>query len=741
MGSKDAVSGETVPTTAGQKSLCKLLAKLNLLNADQYNSKHNFTDYEPIAFFSNLGCFPEWDAIEKISKELKIQTLQLEKSDKENAQKLLGLPQLKAIEMSLWKKHRILPLSMWNRELLLGMANPLDTEIVRNLEFDLQLKMKVCVCKEQDIMDVLLSGSGIREALDFKTLLKVDSKGPELKPLAQETRHLESNIATEDISAPTVIRLVNKIFAGSIQKQASDLHITPESNKLVVRVRIDGIMRHFIDIPESYMTAVIARIKVLCGMDIAEKRNPQDGRLRLKTNHGNRDLRISTIPTVYGENIVARILTSEISNLNYETLGMPRLIIDNFERSLHVTSKVNLVAGPTGSGKTSTLYAGILKIRDGTSHIITIEDPIEYRIQGVNQIQLNTKAGMNFASALRSILRQDPDIIMVGEIRDPETASLAMQVAQTGHLVLSTIHTNSAAAAITRLRDLDVPSFLIASSLGSVLAQRLLRRLCDKCKAPISAEAADRLKTLNVDVAGLMQAKGCEDCEGSGYKGRIGVYSMLNVGLNVAAAVRDERSEPEIETIARQSGFESLEDAALKIATIGITSIEEIERVIGPLENKYLLDQERLVNLDKAMVVDQAPAKGEEKEDTGVIQKRKVLIVDDDENIRAIYQMILEYEMFEVIQAENGIDALNKIYENTPELILLDLMMPKMSGMEMIEKLRANPQTKNIPVLVLTAAATEENELDLMRKGADDFISKTSKSEIIVARINRLLNR
>ncbi len=741
MSSNISDKAESYKIRPSQRALCVLLSKLNLLSLDQLNSSYNFHDFEPIAFFANLGCFDEWAAIEKVAKELKIQTLLIEKSDKESALKLLDSEELNAIDVNTWRKHRFLPLTLWNKELLVCAANPLDVDIIKKLEFELQLKLKVCVAKEKQILEVYLGGGGNKEALDFKTLLKSEQKGPELKTVTAETKHLESNISKEDITTPVVIKLVNRIFAGSIQKQASDLHISPEQNKVVVRIRVDGIMRHFLDVPENYKDAVIARIKVLCGMDISEKRNAQDGRLRLKTNNGNRDLRISTIPTIHGENIVARILASDLGNISYESLGMSGLIIENVDRSLHYTSKVNLVAGPTGSGKTSTLYAGILRLKDGTSHIITIEDPIEYRLQGINQIQLNIKAGMTFASSLRSILRQDPDIIMVGEIRDSETASIAMQVAQTGHLVLSTIHTNTASAAITRLRDLDVPSFLIASSLGSVLAQRLIRRLCEKCKIPANKELSQRLEALNIKSDGVMQASGCKECDQTGYKSRIGIYSMLNVDMQVAAAIREECSEPEIEAIGTQNGFESLEVAALKLASHGITSIEEIERVLGPLDNKYILDSLTKIAKEKKVIFDQNSLSGGEKEVDGTIHKRKVLVVDDDENIRAIYQMILEYEMFEVEQAENGADALQKIYENPPELILLDLMMPKMNGTEMIEKLRANSQTKDIPVLVLTAAATEENELDLIKKGADDFISKTSKSEIIVARINRLLNR
>lgn len=716
------------------RALVRLLIRLKLVPDQKAETSVVLNEQRPIAYFAGLGFYKEEDAIAAVAAELGIPVLEQSEEMRQSVQETLQAPELRRLDAAVWRTICAMPVSIKSGILAVAMANPLDVEAVRKLQFDLQLKINVLIAAEKTIFNWLILKPDVTDGLDFRNLLQ-SSSAPELVGEPATSQLFESNITKEDISEPTVIRLVNKIFAGAIKRQASDVHISPEQGRLVVRLRIDGIMRNFTDIPEAYKEAVIARIKVLCGMDISIKKAPQDGRLRLKTSLGSRDLRISTVPTIHGENLVARILASEVAALTYETLGIPASIIPRLERAVRSTSKVGLICGPTGSGKTSTLYAVLLTLRDGTSNIVTIEDPIEYRLQGINQIQVNQKSGVSFAGALRSVLRQDPDIIMLGEIRDSETATISLQAAQTGHFVLSTIHTNTAAAAITRLRDLAVPSYMIAASLGSVLAQRLVRRLCTFCSVSAGAEITERLEEMGARTDNLREpGSGCEHCNNTGYRGRIGVYSFIEVNKQVAAAIRDEKSEWEIEEIASASGFQTLEQSALSLVEQGITSLAEAERVMGVLDAASCAARS-----PKETIIHDQPL-SLSSSDENIIHKRKILVVDDDENIREIYKMILEYEMYEVAQAENGVDALNQIYQSPPEVILLDLMMPKMGGLETLEKLKCNPKTKNIPVLVLTAASNEENELELMKRGADDFISKTSKSEIIVARINRLIN-
>jgi len=301
------------------------------------------------------------------------------------------------------------------------------------------------------------------------------------------------------------------------------------------------------------------------------------------------------------------------------------------------------------------------------------------------------------------------------------------------------LHTNNAAAAVTRLRDLGIPSYLVASSLQSVIAQRLVRRLCQSCAEPASAKHLARAQELGLkDCDKLLQARGCNDCSHTGYKGRIGIYSFLEISPEVAKAIRENLSEPELEALARSRGYESLAEAALKAVYARVTSLEEVERVLGLLDTPGVMPEPSLAT---AILPSVAENDGAGEEENTVITRRKILLVDDDENVRSIFQSVLEYAMFDVNQAEDGFEALKSVYECPPELVICDLMMPKMNGLELVEKLRADPRTRSIPVLMLTAAATEENELELIKSGADDFVSKTAKTELIVARINRLINR
>ncbi len=722
-------------STTEQTALLRVLLKLGLIKQEQLKTQFFTDDYLPVAYFASRGIFAEADAIKKVALELSIPAPIPNESLELSCLALLDDPALSRLSSDVWKTHRAVPYEYSAGVLSVLCANPLNMDLPRAIEFELRCKVQTAIAPESFITQTYTRKFEGHGGLDFSSLLE-NSTPQEVRNTSGAPASFESNVGSEDISTPTVVRLVNRILLGSVQQKASDLHLTPQNETLQVKLRVDGITRDWIEIPGNLKNPVISRVKVLCGMDIAEKRQPQDGRLRLKTPAGSRDLRVSTIPTVHGEDIVARILEPELREITFSGLGMPNNVAGAFNHALRRSSKVIVVTGPTGSGKTSTLYAALLHLHDGTSRIITIEDPIEYRIHGLSQIQVNPKIGMTFAKALRSILRQDPDVIMVGEVRDNETASSAMQVAQTGHLVLSTLHTNTATAAITRLRDLGVPSFLIASSLGSVLSQRLVRRLCTNCLQAVQGSQLERCKQLGVDTQKLMQAKGCADCGNTGFCGRIGVFSFLDVTPEVAEAIRADAGELEIERVARAQGFLALHDAALLLAQDQITSLEEIERVLGPLDD--FADFKKSKTAEKGI-----PEKPSQNNSTDgrSIQRKKVLLVDDDENIHFVYRTLLENEMFEVTEAMDGQEALKKIYEDTPEIVLCDLMMPRMNGLELVEKLRSDARTSEIPILMLSAAATDENELKLIKSGADDFVSKTARPEIILARINRLLGR
>lgn len=725
---------ELAISSHAQRALLKVLVKKGLIEPMDVEA---FPDLDscPINYFARRGRFNELECVQAVAKTLGIPVITVDKNNLARVVHTLEHPIFSKFSASRWRELRALPVDLGDKHVVVAMANPLDHDAKSALEFDLGREVRVAIAQEEQIQAVLADKMNSSALFDLDSLMG-DSQ-EEGDTATTDIERQESTVFQGDATSAPIVRLVNKIFSDAVQHAASDIHLTPDKDKIAVRIRVDGIIQHLFDIPQQAHSAVLTRIKLLCGMDIAERRKPQDGRLRIKTALGAKDLRVSVLPTVHGENVVARILSSDLTLSSFSSLGVPQEVERRLLRVLSGSSKVVLVTGPTGSGKTSTLYAGLLHLHDGKNNIITIEDPIEYRIQGVNQIQVNPKIGMNFADTLRSVLRQDPDVVMVGEIRDKETASTAMQVAQTGHLVLSTLHTNTAPAAITRLRDLGIPSYLIASSVGSIVAQRLVRRLCDCC-VPAEGAMKDRCEELGVDVHQVKQAKGCEQCAQTGYKGRIGIFSFLEFSEQVVESIRHDESEGEIARHARELGYRSLEESGLELVAQGLTSIDELERTLGNLDPAAL---KRAV-ATAGPAPHAKPAKSESPgRVAGPLGKRKVLLVEDEENTRTVLSLLLQREHFEVIEASNGIEALECVYQHGPELIVCDLMMPKMNGIEMVQKLKNDARTRDIPVLVLTAADDEKNELSLIGGGADDFVSKTTDTKIMMARVHRLLGR
>ncbi len=389
--------------------------------------------------------------------------------------------------------------------------------------------------------------------------------------------------ATEE--AP-IIKLVNSVIAQSVDDAASDIHFEPQAKDLVVRFRIDGVLHEIMSIPRRMQSGVLSRLKIMADLDIAERRVPQDGRIGLMVGGKPIDMRVATLPTVYGEKVVMRLLDKSNVMLDLEQLGFAEKALKRFRKSFTKPYGAILVTGPTGSGKSTTLYAALNILNNPEKNIITVEDPVEYRLTGINQVQVNTRAGMTFAAALRSILRCDPDIVMVGEIRDRETALIAIESALTGHLVLSTLHTNDAPGALSRLTEMGIEPFLTSSAVDAVLAQRLARRLCSQCKEPYTAtremlrkndfppEVCDR------DDVVLHRAKGCSRCNNTGYKGRLGLYEVMIVSEAIRRLTVERKSADEIGRVAAAEGMKSLREDGIDKVLQGMTSVEEIARVI-----------------------------------------------------------------------------------------------------------------------------------------------------------------
>jgi general secretion pathway protein E len=400
--------------------------------------------------------------------------------------------------------------------------------------------------------------------------------GDELSHLASDLPTAEDLLDSAD-DAPA-IRLINGIIADAARRGVSDIHIEPYETGLVVRMRIDGVLRETLRMPPHVAPVVVSRIKVMARLDIAERRVPQDGRIGITLGGKLLDVRVSTLPSRAGERVVLRILDKANAGIGLDSLGMPPEVHRLFRDALAEPNGIVLVTGPTGSGKTTSLYAGLRLLNDGSRNILTVEDPVEYAVDGVGQTQVNAKVGLSFAAGLRAILRQDPDVVMVGEIRDRETAEIAVQASLTGHLVLSTVHTNDAIGAITRMRDMKVEPFLLASTLRAVIAQRLVRRLCPSCRAPAEADAGTAA-AIGLPVGTVVhEARGCGECGGSGYKGRTGVFEAVRIDDTIRRLINVGGEEAEIAAHAFRSA-PSLGVAARSLVAAGVTSVEEAVRV------------------------------------------------------------------------------------------------------------------------------------------------------------------
>ena len=397
--------------------------------------------------------------------------------------------------------------------------------------------------------------------------------------------------ATEDLLSGNndtpIIKLINGVISQAIKNRASDIHFEPYEDHIIVRFRIDGILKEVLKQDSKIASVLISRIKIISGLDISERRLPQDGRVSLSLGDKNVDVRVSTLPSSYGERIVLRILDKQSAQINIDDLGLPEKILANYKNSLKNPEGIILFTGPTGSGKTTTLYAGLRFLSDSSQNILTVEDPIEYTLNGIGQTQVNTKTGYTFAKGLRAILRQDPDVVMVGEMRDVETAQIGIQSSLTGHLVLSTVHTNSAVAAITRLRDMGIESFLLASSLRTIISQRLVRRLCPKCKTE-HKPTAEYVDIFNLDKSkSVYSPNGCNHCNHTGYQGRIAIAECIQVDKKLKDLIHNNASENEIADHVFKDN-QSIDQASIDLIVNGVTSCEEIIRVNNIKEDASL---------------------------------------------------------------------------------------------------------------------------------------------------------
>lgn len=566
------------------------------------------------------------------------------------------------VKLSEWQEKMSFPISVREDTVQVAVVDPLDISWQKELSFKLDKRVEVCLVSFDDLKEI------------FKAL-NPDYRVPHID---EGERQRGRVYRSETDSDSLAVKFLDQLLNEAVLKSASDIHLIPEPKAVLVKFRIHGELIERITIPHKLLRSVCTRLKTMAHLDVANSISCQDGSLRFEKGPLSRDLRLSFIPTELGESIVIRILGGEGDIKALSTLGLNDDDISLINSKLSKLSGMIIVAGPTGAGKTTTLYSMLRQIDRATRKVVTIEDPVEHRLDGVSHFQVNERSGLTFAEILRSVLRHDPDVILLGEVRDPETAKLAIQAAQTGHLVLCTVHANTPGGVISRFTGLGVSRDDIASTFTLIISQRLV-------------------KTLSGD--------------------RTGIFSLVSITRPLADAIANGLREHEFDELARRLGFSSLYDRAISLVEAGVISQEEADR----------FRDDRIQDISTT--------------DSSESLKPLIMLVEDNFETAEVLAKLFESRFFEVITAQDGIDALEKLAKTSPQLIVSDIMMPRMSGIDLLKKIRSNPKTARIPVVMLTAVDTDEKELQSLEVGADDFISKAEDPQIIVARVERILTR
>lgn len=514
------------------------------------------------------GFLKENDLLEALSLKLNIPTAKIDSY-------AIDPSVVEIISRDIAEKHKMIPLFKVNETLTVAMADPLDVYVIDYLRHKTGLNVQTVLASESDIQKAIEKYYRVQNSLD-KVIhdIQIDDTS-----LEEPSREMFEDTTEEGSS---IVKVVNLILTQAIRDGGSDIHIEPDEKIMRIRYRIDGILHEAFTLPLKFHSMVVSRIKIMSNLDVSEKRIPQDGRFQYKAGQKIVDLRVSILPTVKGEKVVMRILDKAGFILDLSRMGFSQEVAKKWDYLIHRPQGLILITGPTGSGKTSTLYASLNEINTPDKNIITVENPVEYNFPLINQVQVNPKAGLTFAAGLRSILRQDPDVIMIGEIRDPESAEIALRAALTGHLVLSTLHTNDAPSAVTRLVDMGLEPFLVASSLLGVLAQRLARRLCNACKSEVRV-SPEKIRSLGLGEDYLkkkfFKSVGCRECHRTGYKGRVGIHELLLLDDELQRLILKNGTDSQIREIAIKNGMRSLRMDGLRKAGQGLTSIEEVLRV------------------------------------------------------------------------------------------------------------------------------------------------------------------
>jgi type IV pilus assembly protein PilB len=664
-------------------------------------------------------------------------------------------------------RYCVLGVAQTGDKLTLAMSDPTDVVALDDVRL---------YTRARTIVAVVAAESAIREYLNRAWSLEEDAS--DVADMFESLSEDGGDEGLDDGADSTpVVRLVNVVLSDAVRARASDIHLQPEADGMRVRYRVDGLLRDVMTVPRSAVAALTSRVKIVSGLDIAERRRPQDGRTRLTVDGETIDARVSTLPSMHGEKVVIRLLARGEGILPLSRVGFTERQLDTILEALVAPQGLVLITGPTGSGKTSTLYSAVSQMRTPDRNIVTLEDPVEVQLRGITQVQTNDRAGLTFAAGLRSVLRQDPDVVLVGEVRDTETAELALRASLTGHMVFSTLHTNDASAAVTRLVDMGVEPFLIASSLTLVVAQRLVRVPCDRCAAPYapSPRTLQLLGLTDADIehAHLVRGRGCDQCGQTGYLGRTAIFEVLPVDAGMRAVLTARPTEAAIRAAARATGVASLRSDGIARALRGETTLEEILRVTqvdsasGPrchschraIEEDMAycpwcatsvelngcpgcarrLDPEWRVcpwcrhGRESNPLLPETPAPGAER-------RARVLVVDDDPSVVEFVTAAL-CDVCEVLGAATAEDALRIAATEDLDAMVLDLVLPDLSGIELTRLLRADTRTALLPLLLLTGSDDALLRTEAFHAGADLFLSKPVDPASLEAHVCLLLER
>ena len=645
---------------------------------------------------------------------------------------------LRLLSKELAKRYDAMPIRLDRGRIVIAFANPLDGEGIKAVEFSSRSKVEIVVAPASQIRAAIQQHFYFGDEI---TNMLASGQGAAVEVVNKnDNEEIAENLLGEGKDKATIIRLVELLLVDGLRLGASDIHIESSSDGVPVRYRINGVLERGVVIPKSLHVQVVARIKVMASLDITERRRPQDGSIHVTYEDRKADVRVSVLPTQFGEKVVLRLLDPTSKGHGLDKIGMTPSEIEMLRRESRRPEGMILISGPTGSGKSTTAHAILQDIADSRLNIVSIENPIEHRLQGISQVEVNEKQGLGFAETLRSILRQDPDVIFVGEIRDAETASIALRAAQTGHLVLSTVHTIDATASITRLLDLGIDPSLISASLRLVIAQRLVRSLCPRCVRPLSPPSEldlARLTRHGKALSAATTAAGCSTCRDTGFTSRIGIFEMLPVSRRLRAMLERQEAETLLRAQARAEGVRSMPAAALVAVNEGRTTVDEVLRVVPP-EEWHSEEATNDIAAGKPAAASAADARSSAPQ--GPFQ---VLVVEDD----AVVQKVIRHALarsplaLEVVTANDAASALQLCDSQAIHLVLLDVGLPDLSGFELCARIRADARLGGVPIFMSTGRGDVDAKAEAFRAGADDYLVKPLDPEELVLRVVRALER